>query len=93
MTEVERLKQGDVYRHIMAGGGGYGDPLERDPLDVLDDVQEEKVSIAHAAEAYGVVVLPGRPPRLDEAATTALRAKRRDPSNPIGKLARDGLVE
>ena len=24
MTEVERLKQGDVYRHIMAGGGGYG---------------------------------------------------------------------
>ncbi|MDA1259803.1 MAG: hydantoinase B/oxoprolinase family protein [Planctomycetota bacterium] len=77
MTEVERLKKGDVYRHIMAGGGGYGDPLERDPLDVLDDVQEEKVSIAHAADAYGVVVLPGRPPRLDEAATTVLRAMRR----------------
>ena len=77
MTEVERLKQGDVYRHIMAGGGGYGDPLERDPLDVLDDLQEEKVSIAHAAEAYGVVVIPGRPPVVDEAATTALRTKRR----------------
>ena len=46
-------------------------------FDVLDDVQEEKVSIAHAADAYGVVVLPGRPPRLDEAATTVLRAMRR----------------
>ncbi|MBL8700653.1 MAG: hydantoinase B/oxoprolinase family protein [Alphaproteobacteria bacterium] len=77
MTEVERLRQGDVYRHIMAGGGGYGDPLERDPADVLEDVLEEKVSISHAAEAYGVVVTPGRPPRLDAAATTALRAKRR----------------
>lgn len=79
MTEVERLKRGDVYRHIMAGGGGYGDPLEREPSEVLEDVLEEKVSIAHAAEAYGVVVTPGRPPCVDTVATTALRARRRAP--------------
>jgi N-methylhydantoinase B len=77
MTEVEKLKQGDVYRHIMASGGGYGDPLEREPERVLDDVLEEKVSIAHAAAAYGVVIVPGAVPRVDEAATAALRVARR----------------
>jgi N-methylhydantoinase B len=77
MTEVEKLRRGDVYRHIMAGGGGYGDPLDRDPADVLADVIEEKVSLGHARDAYGVVVLPGRPPCVDDAATQALRARRR----------------
>jgi len=77
MTEIERLKQGDVYRHIMAGGGGYGDPLERDPRDVLEDVLEEKVTIEHAARAYGVVIVPGRRPNLDVAATARLRARLR----------------
>ena len=77
MTEVERLKRGDVYRHIMAGGGGYGDPLERDPADVLEDAIEEKVSIAHAAEAYGVVIAPGTKPRLDLEQTARLRARLR----------------
>jgi N-methylhydantoinase B len=77
MTEIERLKKGDVYRHVMASGGGYGDPLERDPEAVLDDVVEEKVTVAHAAAAYGVVVLPGPPPRVDAAATEALRARLR----------------
>ncbi len=77
MTEVEKLRQGDVYRHIMAGGGGYGDPLARDPAAVLEDVCEEKVSIDHAAAAYGVVIRPGKPPMLDATATAALRASRR----------------
>ena len=50
MTEVETLNRGDVFRHIMAGGGGYGDPLKRTPELVLKDVIEEKVTIAGARE-------------------------------------------
>ena len=38
------------------GAGGYGDPFERDPEKVLWDVIEEKVTPAHAREAYGVVI-------------------------------------
>jgi len=57
MTEVETLNRGDVFRHIMAGGGGYGDPLKRTPELVLKDVIEEKVTIAGAREDYRVVII------------------------------------
>ena len=57
MTEVETLNRGDVFRHIMAGGGGYGDPLKRRPELVLKDVIEEKVTIAGAREDYSVVII------------------------------------
>ena len=40
----------------MSGGGGYGDPLERDPEGVLRDVVEEKVTPEHAEREYGVVL-------------------------------------
>ena len=69
----ERLKRGDVFRHILPGAGGYGDPLERDPERVLDDVIAEKVSVERAAADYGVVIDAGEPPSLDAAATTELR--------------------
>ena len=52
-TEIEA---GDVYEHRTAGGGGWGDPLERDPAAVADDVLNEKVSAEAARELYGVVV-------------------------------------
>lgn len=57
MTEVETLNRGDVFRHILAGGGGYGNPLKRTPELVLKDVIEEKVTIAGAREDYGVVII------------------------------------
>ncbi|HVQ62179.1 MAG TPA: hydantoinase B/oxoprolinase family protein, partial [Burkholderiales bacterium] len=53
------------------GGGGWGDPLERDPEQVRWDVVEELVSREAARELYGVVV--GEDLLLDEAATRALR--------------------
>ena len=59
MTEVEKLGRGDVFRHEMAGGGGYGDPLARAPERVLRDVIEEKVTPAGAERDYGVVVRRG----------------------------------
>ncbi len=59
MTEVERLNKGDVFRHVMAGGGGFGDPLDRDPDSVLRDVVEEKIGRETAESDYGVIFLDG----------------------------------
>jgi N-methylhydantoinase B len=78
MTEVEKLKRGDVYRHVMSSGGGFSDPLAREPERVLRDVIEEKMTPAHATSAYGVVIVPGpEGPRLDEAMTAQCRAAMR----------------
>jgi N-methylhydantoinase B len=58
-----------------AGGGGWGDPLERDPARVLEDVLEGYVSLASARDDYGVVVDP-QAQTVDAPATRALRAGR-----------------
>jgi N-methylhydantoinase B len=50
------IKRGDILRHTLAGGGGYGDPMQRDPRLVLDDVLDEKVSVERARTKYGVVI-------------------------------------
>ncbi|MFQ6110739.1 MAG: hypothetical protein ACE5LX_01775 [Nitrospinota bacterium] len=68
------IKRGDVIRHIQAGAGGYGDPLERDPELVLRDVRNGKVSIARAREDYGVVIEP-EPLRLNLERTARLRQR------------------
>jgi N-methylhydantoinase B len=47
---------GDTFTRPSAGGGGFGDPLERDPLAVCDDVADGYVSIARARTDYGVVI-------------------------------------
>jgi N-methylhydantoinase B len=70
------IKQGDVFRHEVAGAGGWGDPLEREPAAVLHDVRNEFVSVAAARDEYGVVLLTD-PLRVDETATLTLRAKLR----------------
>ncbi|MBS1881754.1 MAG: hydantoinase B/oxoprolinase family protein [Actinobacteria bacterium] len=68
------FRRGDVHRHVTAGGGGYGDPLRRDPARVLADVIAEKVTPASARRDYGVVIDDGE---LDEDATAALREELR----------------
>ncbi|MCC7271396.1 MAG: hydantoinase B/oxoprolinase family protein [Alphaproteobacteria bacterium] len=50
------IRKGDVFRHVLAGAGGWGDPLERDPAKVLKDVRNELLSPAKARADYGVVV-------------------------------------
>jgi N-methylhydantoinase B len=70
------MKKGDLFRHEVAGGGGWGDPLERDPALVLRDVLNGFVSERAAREDYGVV-LTGKPLIVDAAATTALRQQMR----------------
>jgi N-methylhydantoinase B len=67
------VKRGDVFRYVLPGGGGWGDPLERDPQAVLRDVRNELVSAALAAEEYGVVVDTAAW-QVDDAATEARRA-------------------
>jgi len=47
---------GDSFSRPTAGGGGFGDPLQRDPALVLEDVIDDYVSIERAAMDYGVVI-------------------------------------
>ncbi len=70
-----RLKKGDLVSVRSGGGGGYGDPFERDPEMVRLDVVRELVSMEAAREQYGVV-LDKRTLAVDEAATRRLRARR-----------------
>jgi N-methylhydantoinase B len=50
------LAAGDVFSRPTAGGGGYGDPLERDPALVREDVADDYVSLARARKDYGVIL-------------------------------------
>ena len=77
LEKPEILKKGDIYRHILAGGGGYGNPLDRDPKMVLKDVIEERVSVDSAREEYGVVISRGNPPKVDSEATEERRRRLR----------------
>jgi len=51
------LQPGEWLRGSEAGGGGYGDPLDRDPLRVLADVTEGWVTPGAATETYGVALI------------------------------------
>jgi N-methylhydantoinase B len=69
------LKVDDVFRLESPGGGGYGDPFEREPARVLADVREGVVSPAAAERDYGVVLRKnGASWSVDEQATTARRS-------------------
>jgi N-methylhydantoinase B len=54
-----RLTRGDVLEITSPGGGGFGDPLERDPAAVLRDVQLGKVTVEAARDTYGVGLSDG----------------------------------
>jgi N-methylhydantoinase B len=72
---VAMLKPGDAHRISSGGGGGYGDPFERPVEDVCEDVRQGYVSVAAAAELYGVVV-DSESFAPDRAATERLRSAR-----------------
>ncbi|HKZ80379.1 MAG TPA: hydantoinase B/oxoprolinase family protein [Pyrinomonadaceae bacterium] len=66
-----RAKSGDTITVLSAGGGGWGNALDRDPIAVMDDVRNEMLSVEKAREWYGVVI-SGED--VDRAATEKLRA-------------------
>jgi N-methylhydantoinase B len=69
------LRRGDTIRHDQPGGGGFGDPLARDPALVAADALNEKITVAYARREHGVVLDPATL-AVDGAATRALRAAR-----------------
>ena len=88
-----------------AGGGGFGDPLERDPEQVLEDVIDDYVSVKRAERDYGVVIEAVDPDMLDyridvaatEAARTDIRQNRKawartDPAK-VSELYRAGEID
>ena len=69
---LTQLKPGDRVTIDAAGGGGYGNPLERDPEGIERDVLEGYVSLERAKEDYGVIIDP-KTLKLDKEATKRLR--------------------
>ena len=58
MSDGNIVRKDDIIRIVTAGGGGWGDPLEREPERVLDDVLDGFVSVGAAQDSYGVVIDP-----------------------------------
>ena len=96
------LRHGDVVRERTAGGGGWGDPLKRDPSAVLVDLSEGLLTAEQARERYGVVV--NNAGKVDETASAALRADCKDnrigikllfqefPAETISKARREAFI-
>lgn len=83
---IMNLERGDVFMYEMPGGGGWGNPLERDPGRVLEDVRNEFVSVEEAASEYGVVVST-ETWTVDGEATSAQReALRKSGHTPAGAV-------
>ena len=74
------MSRGDRLRTQWCGAGGYGGPLDREPERVLHDVIEEKITPAHAREAYGVILDDGGR-AVDREATDALRSRMSGPAS------------
>ena len=72
--DMVTLRAGDTLSVLTPGGGGFGDPWERDPSAVADDVLRGLVSVQQARESYGVVIADGA---VDERQTQQHRQNRR----------------
>ena len=70
------IYRGDVLEAILPGGGGYGEPFERDPELVLRDVLNEYISIESTEELYGVVI-DLHEMKVDYRATEELRGRKK----------------
>ncbi|MBN8918090.1 MAG: hydantoinase B/oxoprolinase family protein [Rhizobiales bacterium] len=77
ITTEEMFSDYDLYLNYMRGGPGFGDPLDREPQAVADDINGGYVLERFAGEVYGVVVRKGTDGLVvvDEAATKAARAQ------------------
>ncbi|KWX05267.1 hydantoinase [Carbonactinospora thermoautotrophica] len=78
LVDDEPVRAGEIIRIQTTGGGGWGDPLDRDVDAVVRDVRDGKVSVQGARDDYGVVIVGDRDePKADLDATEALRVRMR----------------
>ena len=56
---IEEIPANTIYRQIAGGGGGYGNPLERDLGKVVEDIHNQVVDKEQAENDYGVVLTDG----------------------------------
>jgi N-methylhydantoinase B len=76
LVDGQPMKAGQVVRVVTTGGGGWGDPLTREPERVLVDVNQGKVSAKAARDEYGVVLVKRKGLyTVDEKKTVALRKR------------------
>jgi N-methylhydantoinase B len=71
---IETIQPGERAANKNPGGGGYGDPFERDVQRVVEDVRNGLVSLEGARLDYGVVITDRDSLTVDQAATARLRA-------------------
>jgi len=69
----KRLEPGDRFEVLTTGGGGWGDPMTREPARVLEDFLDGYVTPAQARATYGVVIDP-KSKAIDAEATRRTRA-------------------
>ena len=91
-SDDNHWKRGDLVRICTAGGGGWGDPLEREAGLVLDDVKDGFVSRQAALHDYGVVI-DGDALTVDMAATAARREEIRNARGNTGLFHRFGYFD
>jgi N-methylhydantoinase B len=78
LADAEPVRAGETIRIRTTGGGGWGDPLDRDVEDVVQDVRWGKVSVGGARDDYGVVLsVADGVVTVDGPATEALRREQR----------------
>jgi len=72
----KRLETGDSIEILATGGGGWGDPLLREPERVMEDFLDEYITLDEAHQSYGVIIEP-KSLAIDRDATERERARRR----------------
>ncbi len=94
--QMVSVKKGDVVRITTPGGGGWGDPLKRDPEAVCLDVHRGLVSAENARDDYGVVLFevdnPRHPLAVDVEATAARRREIATNRSPLKLIDRGPAV-
>ena len=94
--QFELVKQGELYMISQGTGGGFGDPLEREPELVMADLREDLISDSVAREIYHVVY-DERTRSVDADATAKARdeerARRRQRGRPFDEFVRDWVTD